>query len=73
MKIKIVSLKKNTEFLSVLNGKKIINKYSTIFYKKIANKSSKSLNASIIAKKKIFSKAVTRNLIKRRLKSNMYM
>lgn len=71
MKLKIVSLKKNAEFLSVLKGKKIINKYSTIFYKKISNKSSESLNASIIAKKKIFSKAVTRNLVKRRLKSIM--
>ena len=35
MKSKIVSLSKNTEFLSLLSGKKIVNKYSIIFYKKL--------------------------------------
>ena len=43
MKSKIVSLSKNTEFLSLLSGKKIVNKYSTIFYKKLKNKNYKFL------------------------------
>ena len=71
MKSKIVSLSKNSEFLFLLNGNKMANKYLTIFYKKISKKSNKSLNASIIAKKKIFSKATSRNLVKRRIRSIM--
>ena len=70
MKSKIVSLSKNTEFLSLLSGKKIVNKYSTIFYKKLKNKNYKFLNISFVAKKKL-GNAVIRNKIKRRLRNMM--
>ena len=68
MKSKIVSLSNNAEFLSILNGKKISNKYSTIFYKKIKEKNSKYLNVSFVAKKKL-GNAIVRNKIKRRLRN----
>ena len=51
MKSKIVSLSKNSEFLSLLNGNKIVNKYSTIFFKKLKNKNHKCLNVSFVALK----------------------
>ena len=65
MKSKIVSLSKNTEFLSLLSGKKIVNKYSTIFYKKLKSKDCKFLNISFVAKKKL-GNAVIKNKIKRK-------
>ena len=68
MKSKITSLSKNAEFKYLLSGKKISNKYSTIFFKKIANKNLNRLNISFVAKKKIGS-AVKRNKIKRKLRS----
>ena len=70
MKSKIVSLSKNEDFKSILNGKKISNKYLTIFFKKLSDKNNKKLNISIITKKKI-GNAVKRNRIKRRLKNIM--
>ena len=70
MKLKICSLSKNEDFKSILNGKKINNKYSTIFFKKLDHLSSKQLNMSFIAKKKL-GNAVIRNKIKRRLKNIM--
>ena len=70
MKSKIVSLSKNSEFLSLLNSKKIVNRYSTIFFKKLKNKNYKYLNVSFVAKKKI-GNAIIRNKIKRRLKNIM--
>ena len=45
------------------------NKYFIMFSKKLLKKESNYLNLSIVAKKKIFSKAVDRNFGKRRLKS----
>ena len=68
MKSKITSLSKNIEFKSLLNGKKISNKYSTIFFKRLNNKNFKKLNVSFVAKKKL-GNAVVRNRIKRRLQS----
>ena len=68
MKVRICSLSKNEDFRSILNGKKINNKYSTIFFKKIDRLNSKQLNISFIAKKKL-GNAVIRNKIKRRLKN----
>ncbi len=68
MKSKIVSLSKNTEFLSLLNGKKITNQYSTIFYKKLKKKNYNFLNISFVTKKKL-GNAVVRNKIKRRLRN----
>ena len=68
MNNKIVSLSKNEDFKSLLKGKKISNKYFTIFFHKILNKDSNNLNVSFVAKKKI-GNAVKRNKIKRRLKN----
>ena len=68
MSIKISSLKKNKDFKSLLSGRKINNKYLTIFFKKSSNKNNKRLNISFVTKKKI-GNAVKRNKIKRRLKN----
>ena len=68
MKSKIVSLYKNEEFKSILSGKKISNKYLTIFFKRLSGKNNKKLNISFVTKKKI-GNAVSRNKIKRRLKN----
>ena len=70
MKSKITSLSKNAEFKSLLSGKKISNKYSSIYFKKINGKNSNRLNISFVAKKKL-GNAVTRNKIKRRLRNIM--
>ena len=70
MKVRICSLSKNEDFRSILNGKKINNKYSTIFFKKLDRLDSKKLNISFIAKKKL-GNAIIRNKIKRRLKNIM--
>ena len=70
MKNKIVSLSKNEDFKSILGGKKISNKYLTIFFKKLSDKNNNRLNISFVAKKKI-GNAVTRNRIKRRLRNIM--
>ena len=70
MKSKITSLSKNEDFKSILGGKKISNKYLTIFFKKISNKDYKKLNISFVTKKKI-GNAVKRNKIKRRLRNIM--
>ena len=68
MKRKIVSLSKNEDFKNLLKGKKISNKYFTIFFNKLINKNSNNLNVSFVTKKKI-GNAVKRNKIKRRLKN----
>ena len=68
MKSKIVSLSKKEEFKSILSGKKISNKYLTIFFKRLSGKNNKKLNISFVTKKKI-GNAVSRNKIKRRLKN----
>ena len=70
MKIKISSLSKDKDFKSLLNGRKIRNKYLTIFFKKLSDKSNKKLNISFITKKKL-GNAVKRNKIKRRLRNIM--
>ena len=70
MKSKIVSLGKNEDYINLLKGKKISNKYFTIFFKEIISNSSKNLNVSFTTKKKI-GNAVERNKIKRRLKNMM--
>tara|TARA_Y100000741_G_scaffold300701_1_gene242084 strand:+ start:389 stop:733 length:345 start_codon:yes stop_codon:yes gene_type:complete len=70
MKSKIVSLSKNDDFKSILSGKRISNKYLTIFFKKLSAKDNKKLNISFVTKKKI-GNAVKRNKIKRRLKNIM--
>ena len=70
MKSKIVSLSKSEDFKSILGGKKISNKYLTIFFKKLSDKDYKKLNISFVTKKKI-GNAVKRNKIKRRLRNIM--
>ena len=70
MKSKITSLSKNEDFKSILGGKKISNKYLTIFFKKLSGKNNKKLNISFVTQKKI-GNAVKRNKIKRRLKNIM--
>jgi ribonuclease P protein component len=70
MKTKISSLSKNEDFKSLLTGKKITNKYLTIFFKKLSGKNNKKLNISFVTEKKI-GNAVKRNKIKRRLKNIM--
>ena len=70
MSSKIVSLSKNEDFKSLLTGRKVANKYSTIFFKKLSNKDLKKLNISFVTKKKI-GNAVSRNKIKRRLRNIM--
>ena len=53
MKSKIISLSKNEDFKSILGGKKISNKYLTIFFKELSNKDEKKLNISFVTKKKL--------------------
>ena len=66
----MVSLSNNEEFKSIIKGKRISNKYFTIFFKKQINKNTKFLNISFVAKRKL-GNAVKRNKIKRRLKNIM--
>ena len=68
MRSKIVALSKNEEFKSLLKQKKISNKYVTIFFGQLDNKSNSKLNISFVTKKKI-GNAVKRNKIKRRLRN----
>ena len=70
MRIKISSLSKNEDFKSLVKGKKISNKYLTIFFKKLSDKNKKKLNISFVAQKKMGT-AVKRNKIKRRLRNIM--
>ena len=70
MKSKISSLSKSEDFKDILNGKKISNPYTIIFFKKLSSKSNKLLNVSFVTKRKI-GNAVKRNRIKRRLRNIM--
>ena len=53
MKTKISSLSKKEDFKSLLTGKKITNKYLTIFFKKLSGKNNKKLNISFVTQKKL--------------------
>ena len=70
MRSKIIALSKNEEFKTLLQKKKISNKYVTIFFGNLINKSKNKLNISFVAKKKL-GNAVKRNKIKRRLRNIM--
>ena len=70
MKSKIIALSKNEEFKSLLNQRKVSNKYVTIFFGNLINKDHRKLNISFVTKKKI-GNAVKRNKIKRRLRNIM--
>ena len=68
MRSKILALSKKEEFKTLLNMKKVSNKYVTIFFGHLSNKNNNKLNISFVTKKKI-GNAVKRNKIKRRLKN----
>ena len=70
MNVKLLSVSKNEDFKSLIKGKKVSNKYLTIFFKKLSGKSNKYLNISFVAQKKL-GNAVKRNKIKRRLRNIM--
>ena len=70
MSTRLLSLSKNEDFKSLLSGKKISNKYLTIFFKSLSGKSNKYLNISFVAQKKL-GNAVKRNKVKRRLRNIM--
>ena len=53
MSARLLSLSKNEDFKSLLSGKKISNKYLTIFFKSLSSKSNKCLNISFVAQKKL--------------------
>ena len=53
MKSKIVALSRNEEFTTLLNRKKLSNKYVSIFFGQLPNKNTKKLNISFSVKKKI--------------------
>jgi len=71
MNIRLLSISKNQDFKLILTGKKVSNKYLNIFFKKLSDKSSKNLNISFLAQKKL-GNAVKRNKIKRRLRNIMH-
>ena len=71
MKSKIVALKKNEDFKSLLKGRKISNKYFVMFYKKLLKKNSNKFNVSIVTKKKL-GHATQRNLCKRQFKNLLH-
>ena len=70
--IKFRSLNQNKEFLKVLKKKRINTKYFTVYFdknsKNFKNGFNKYLNISFVMKKNL-GNAVTRNRIKRKLKS----
>ena len=70
--IKFRSLNQSKEFLKILKKKKLNTKYFTIYFdknsKKLKKNVNKYLNISFVMKKNI-GNAVTRNKIKRKLKS----
>ena len=70
MKSKLLALSKNEDFRKLLKCKKISNKYVTIFFGYLNNKSKNNFNISFVAKKKI-GNAIKRNRIKRRLRNIM--
>ena len=66
--MKFKKQKKRFKFRTILlKKKKVSNKYVTIFFGNLDNKSNKNLNISFVAKKKL-GNAVKRNKIKRRLR-----
>ena len=70
MRSKIIALSKNEEFKSLLKKKKVSNKYVTIYFGNLKNKTNKRLNISFSVKRKI-GNAVKRNKIRRKLKANV--
>ena len=67
--IKFKSLNQSKDFLKILKKKRINTKYFTVYFDKNSeNNPNKFLNISFVMKKNV-GNAVTRNRIKRKLKS----
>ena len=66
--IKFKSLNQSTQFIKILKKKRLNTKYFTIYFDKNLTNINKYLNISFVMKKNI-GNAVTRNKIKRKLKS----
>ena len=72
MSIKLLSLSKNEDFKTLLTGKKISNKYLTIFFKSLSDKSNKNLNISFVTKKKLGNAVKKKNKRSRNISINSY-
>ena len=66
--IKFKSLNRSKDFLKILRKKKLNTKYFTVYFDRNLKNFNKYLNISFVMKKKL-GNAVTRNRIKRKLKS----
>ena len=66
--IKFKSLNRSKDFLKILKKKKLNTKYFTVYFDRNLKNFNKYLNISFVMKKKL-GNAVTRNRIKRKLKS----
>ena len=66
--IKFKSLNRSQDFIKILKKKRLNTKYFTIYFDKNLENLNKYLNISFVMKKSI-GNAVTRNKIKRKLKS----
>ena len=66
--IKFKSLNRSKDFLEILKKKKLNTKYFTIYFDRNLKNFNKYLNISFVMKKNL-GNAVTRNKIKRKLKS----
>ena len=66
--IKFKSLNKSKDFLRILKKKRLNTKYFTVYFDRNLKNFNKYLNISFVIKKNL-GNAVTRNKIKRKLKS----
>ena len=66
--IKFKSLNRSKDFLKILKKKKLNTKYFTVYFDRNLKNFNKYLNISFVMKKNL-GNAVTRNRIKRKLKS----
>ena len=66
--IKFKSLNRSKDFLKILKKKKLNTKYFTVYFDRNLKNFNKYLNISFVMKKNL-GNAVTRNKIKRKLKS----
>ena len=66
--IKFKSLNRSRDFLKILKKKKLNTKYFTVYFDRNLKNFNKYLNISFVMKKNL-GNAVTRNRIKRKLKS----
>jgi ribonuclease P protein component len=66
--IKFKSLNRSNDFLKILKKKKLNTKYFTVYFDRNLKNFNKYLNISFVMKKNL-GNAVTRNKIKRKLKS----